>query len=325
MLTLIDRFRMFARAALADDRIGSNEIAVYTMLLSIDNDLLFQEWFGCSDRRLQEMIQVGSVHTITKAKNRLKQLGWIDFKAAGKKTTLYKLTVPVGATDTATECGAECATECGAENTQSATKRATDTATKRATDTATKRATDTATECGAECGALRRQTRQDRQDKTEREDDDAHVRVQACVREQGLPKIPTEVKSAFEGAFRPLAGLKDMERLSCLLEEFGRRGVLSAIAQAKERPQGLERIRDPFSWMRTVLLTEPSPSSRAEGAGRAARQAAEAPQRPRLRDFTYVDPKAYAEELAQKNKELYERSGGDIYGIFGGSGAARES
>ena len=336
MLTLIDRFRMFARAALADDRIGSNEIAVYTMLLSIDNDLLFQEWFGCSDRRLQEMIQVGSVHTITKAKNRLKQLGWIDFKAAGKKTTLYKLAVPVGATDTATECGAECATE----NTQSATKCATDTATDTATECgaecatentqsatkcATDTATDTATECGAECatecGALRRQTRQDRQDKTGREDDDAHVRVQACVREQGLPKIPTEVKSAFEGAFRPLAGLKDMERLSCLLEEFGRRGVLFAVVQARERPQGLERIRDPFSWMRTVLLTEPSPSSRAEGAGRAS----EARKEPRLRDFTHVDPKAYAKELAQKNEELYERSGGDIYGIFGGSGTARES
>ena len=167
------------------------------------------------------------------------------------------------------------------------------------------------------------QYRQDktRQDKTEREDDDVHVRVQACVREQGLPKIPTEVKSAFEGAFRPLAGLKDMERLSCLLEEFGRRGVLFAVVQARERPQGLERIRDPFSWMRTVLLTEPSPSSRAEGAGRAS----EARKEPRLRDFTHVDPKAYAKELAQKNEELYERSGGDIYGIFGGSGTARES
>lgn len=111
MLTLIDRFRMFARAASVDDRIGSTEIAVYTMLLSIDNDLLFQEWFGCSDRRLQDMIQVGSVHTITKAKNRLKQLGWIDFKASGKKTTLYKLTVPDRATDTATECATDPATE----------------------------------------------------------------------------------------------------------------------------------------------------------------------------------------------------------------------
>ena len=112
MLTLIDRFRMFARAASADDRIGSIEIAVYTMLLSIDNDLLFQEWFGCSDRRLQDMTNVGSVNTITKAKNRLKQLGWIDFKTAGKKTTLYKLTIPTCATDTATVCETDTATVC---------------------------------------------------------------------------------------------------------------------------------------------------------------------------------------------------------------------
>ncbi len=113
MLTLIDRFRMFARAASVDDRIGSIEIAVYTMLLSIDNDLLFQEWFGCSDRRLQDMTNVGSVNTITKAKNRLKQLGWIDFKTAGKKTTLYKLTTPVATvceTDTATVCETDTAT-----------------------------------------------------------------------------------------------------------------------------------------------------------------------------------------------------------------------
>ena len=111
MLTLIDRFRMFARAASADDRIGSIEIAVYTMLLSIDNDLLFQEWFGCSDRRLQDMTNVGSVNTITKAKNRLKQLGWIDFKTAGKKTTLYKLTIPTCATDTATDTETDTATD----------------------------------------------------------------------------------------------------------------------------------------------------------------------------------------------------------------------
>ena len=140
MLTLIDRFRMFARAASVDDRIGSTEIAVYTMLLSIDNDLLFQEWFGCSDRRLQDMTQVGSVHTITKAKNRLKQLGWVDFKASSKKTTLYKLTIPSSAT--------ECATECATEILPTATECATDTA------------TDTA--------ALRRQDKTARQDKTKK-------------------------------------------------------------------------------------------------------------------------------------------------------------
>ena len=85
------------------------------MLLSIDNDLLFQEWFGCSDRRLQDMTNVGSVNTITKAKNRLKQLGWIDFKTAGKKTTLYKLTTPVATvceTDTETVCETDTETVC---------------------------------------------------------------------------------------------------------------------------------------------------------------------------------------------------------------------
>lgn len=131
MLTLIDRFRMFARAASVDDRIGSIEIAVYTMLLSIDNDLLFQEWFGCSDRRLQDMTNVGSVNTITKAKNRLKQLGWIDFKTAGKKTTLYKLTTPV-----ATVCE---------------------------TDTETRTATDTETTCETDTATLRRQDKTARQ------------------------------------------------------------------------------------------------------------------------------------------------------------------
>ena len=145
MLTLIDRFRMFARAASVDDRIGSIEIAVYTMLLSIDNDLLFQEWFGCSDRRLQDMTNVGSVNTITKAKNRLKQLGWIDFKTAGKKTTLYKLTTPV-----ATVC--ETAYE---------TDTATHTATHTATDTETLR----------------------RQDKTARQIDKAAAAT--CTREGG--------------------------------------------------------------------------------------------------------------------------------------------
>ena len=152
MLTLIDRFRMFARAASVDDRISSTEIAVYTMLLSIDNDLLFQEWFGCSDRRLQDMIQVGSVHTITKAKNRLKQLGWIDFKASGKKTTLYKLTVPACATEYATECATDPATDIP--------HTATDTATEYATECATDPATDTA--------ALRRQDKTARQDKTKK-------------------------------------------------------------------------------------------------------------------------------------------------------------
>ena len=192
MLTLIDRFRMFARAASVDDRIGSNEIAVYTMLLSIDNDLMFQEWFGCSDRRLQDMIQVGSVHTITKAKNRLKQLGWIDFKASGKKTTLYKLTVP----DRAIEC---------------------------ATDTATERATDTATECATDSAAL------NRQDKTARQLDKAAAAARDHPLEE---KDLGEVVRTFENNIHPLSGKIERDRLIDLTDEYGVLWVTSAIEEA---------------------------------------------------------------------------------------------
>ena len=208
MLTLIDRFRMFARAASVDDRIGSNEIAVYTMLLSIDNDLLFQEWFGCSDRRLQDMIQVGSVHTITKAKNRLKQLGWIDFKASGKKTTLYKLTVPDRATDTATECATDPATEIPL----SATKGATDTATKGATDTAT------------DSAALNRLL-----DKTRQLDKAAAA---ACVRAREENSELGEVVRAFENNIHPITGEIERDKLIALTDEYSALWVTSAIEEA---------------------------------------------------------------------------------------------
>ena len=207
MLTLIDRFRMFARAASVDDRIGSTEIAVYTMLLSIDNDLLFQEWFGCSDRRLQDMIQVGSVHTITKAKNRLKQLGWIDFKASGKKTTLYKLTVPDRATDTATDRATDIPF--------SATDTATDTATDRATDSATKGATDTA--------ALNRLL-----DKTRQLDKAAAAATRAREEDSELG----EVTRVFENNIHPLTGDVGKDTLIDLVDEYSAFWVTSAIEEA---------------------------------------------------------------------------------------------
>ena len=199
MLTLIDRFRMFARAASVDDRIGSNEIAVYTMLLSIDNDLMFQEWFGCSDRRLQDMIQVGSVHTITKAKNRLKQLGWIDFKASGKKTTLYKLTVPDRATDSATD---------------SATDRK---------PSATGCATDTAIECATDSAAL------NRQDKTARQRDKAAAGARAC--EEGDSAL-SEVVCMFENNIHPVAGKIEQDALVDLTDEYSALWVTEAIKEA---------------------------------------------------------------------------------------------
>ena len=293
MFSMINQLTAFGRISI--DNLSAAAQSLYLRLILIDNGLGWPERFYASNSRLMTEAGINSEKTLITVRNQLIQMGLVEYRkgtAKGKAST-YKLKIIP--TTVPTTVGTTVPTTVGTT--------------------------------GVSGAYMTDQYRQDktRQDKTEREDDDVHVRVQACVREQGLPKIPTELKSAFEGVFRPLAGLKDLERLSCLLEEYGRKGVLAAIAQAKERPQGLERIRDPFSWMRTVLLTEPSPSSRAEGAGRVARQAAEAPQGPRLRDFTHVDPKAYAEELAQKNKELYERSGGDIYGIFGGSGKARES
>ena len=212
MLTLIDRFRMFARAASVDDRIGSNEIAVYTMLLSIDNDLMFQEWFGCSDRRLQDMIQVGSVHTITKAKNRLKQLGWIDFKASGKKTTLYKLTVP----DRATECATDSAADSATDRKPSAIGCATDTATGCAIECATDTATDSA--------AL------NRQDKTARQLDKSAA---AGARDDPLEdKELGEVVRTFEENIHPITGGIERDKLIDLTDEYGASWVTEAIKEA---------------------------------------------------------------------------------------------
>lgn len=205
MLTLIDRFRMFARAASVDDRIGSIEIAVYTMLLSIDNDLLFQEWFGCSDRRLQDMTNVGSVNTITKAKNRLKQLGWIDFKTAGKKTTLYKLTTPV-----ATVCETGTATKL-----ETVTR---DTETAYETDTET----HTATVCETDTATLRRQ------DKTARQIDKAAAATR--TREGGGDLA--EVVRVFENNIHPITGKIERDNLIDLTGEYGALWLTSAIEEA---------------------------------------------------------------------------------------------
>ena len=209
MLTLIDRFRMFARAASVDDRIGSIEIAVYTMLLSIDNDLLFQEWFGCSDRRLQDMTNVGSVNTITKAKNRLKQLGWIDFKTTGKKTTLYKLTTPV-----ATVCETDTATKL-----ETVTR---DTETAYETDTETHTATDTETVCETDTATLRRQ------DKTARQDKIAAAATR--TREEG--NSLAEVVQAFENNIHPGIGPIERDKLIDLTDEYGASWVTEAIKEA---------------------------------------------------------------------------------------------
>ena len=264
MLTLIDRFRMFARAASVDDRIGSIEIAVYTMLLSIDNDLLFQEWFGCSDRRLQDMTNVGSVNTITKAKNRLKQLGWIDFKTTGKKTTLYKLTTPV-----ATVCETDTATKL-----ETVTR---DTETAYETDTETHTATDTATVCETDTATLRRQ------DKTARQIDKAAAATR--TREGGGDLA--EVVRVFENNIHPITGKIERDNLIDLTGEYGALWLTSAIEEAAlSNGRNLRYITAILERWKRDGFKSPRKGVRQHGTGRNdSRAALEA----RYQDFVEAD------------------------------------
>ena len=92
MKNLINLWTRFMRFAF-NNPMPASSILVYQWLLYIDNELMYKEWFGCSNSRLQMLTGYGN-HTVIDAKNKLKQSGWIDFKAAGKRTTLYKLCEP---------------------------------------------------------------------------------------------------------------------------------------------------------------------------------------------------------------------------------------
>ena len=92
MKNLVNLWPRFMRFAF-NNPMPASSILVYQWLLYIDNELMYKEWFGCSNSRLQMLTGYGN-HTVIDAKNKLKQSGWIDFKAAGKRTTLYKLCDP---------------------------------------------------------------------------------------------------------------------------------------------------------------------------------------------------------------------------------------
>ena len=287
MMGLIDWFKAFDRETSADPMPAVDQV-VWFRLLMLDNALMWREWFGCSDRRLQTLSGIGSKHLISAAKNRLKQRGWIDFKAGAKKTTLYKMTLPAYLLNGA--------------------------------------------DCGADCGALNRQDKT-RPDKTENK---KKIKKENAVAEVFASYTKNEeLLEALEGFVEMRKRIKAplTERaLSLLLSK------LDSLAQDEATKIAIVNQSVENSWRGVFPLKQGAggwagrqgqgnapPSSRAEGAGRAARQAAEAPQGPRLRNFTHVDPKAYAEELARRNEELYEQSGGDIYGIFGGQESSRES
>ena len=92
-MRLMDWLKTFGEDTSADPMPALDQVMWFRLLL-LDNSLMWREWFGCSDRRLQTLCGINSSHAITVAKNRLKQRGWLDFKAGAKKTTLYKMTLP---------------------------------------------------------------------------------------------------------------------------------------------------------------------------------------------------------------------------------------
>ena len=93
MMRLMDWLKAFGEDTSADPMPATDQVMWFRLLL-LDNSLMWREWFACSDRRLQTLTGINSCHAITVAKNRLKQRGWLDFKAGTKKTTLYKITLP---------------------------------------------------------------------------------------------------------------------------------------------------------------------------------------------------------------------------------------
>lgn len=76
--------------------IGCNATALYFYLLKVCNSLAWKETFKHSDRHIAMQLGI-SINTVRTAKNRLKQLGLIDFKSPEKSSkglngsTTYKI------------------------------------------------------------------------------------------------------------------------------------------------------------------------------------------------------------------------------------------
>ena len=113
----MDWLKAFGEDTSADPMPTVDQVMWFRLLL-LDNSLMWREWFGCSDRRLQTLTGITSNRAITVAKNRLKQRGWLDFKAGAKKTTLYKITLP-----DYISMGADMGADVGALNRQDKTRQ----------------------------------------------------------------------------------------------------------------------------------------------------------------------------------------------------------
>lgn len=70
--------------------LSTGQIALWYALMHINNKCNWIEWFSASNKVLS--IQTGMSRSgILKARNELKQKGYIDFKPKGTESTLYKI------------------------------------------------------------------------------------------------------------------------------------------------------------------------------------------------------------------------------------------
>ena len=77
---------------------------IYIHLMNMNSRLYWREWFKIANSRLKNLTGIASNDTIVAEKNRLKQIGLIDFKSDGKTTTRYHL-VPLTGQDTGQDTG----------------------------------------------------------------------------------------------------------------------------------------------------------------------------------------------------------------------------
>ena len=84
--------------------LSTGQIALWYALMYINNKCNWTEWFSVSNQVLS--IQTGlSRSGILKARNELKQKGYIDFKARGTEATLYKMIPMSKSTKDSTQVG----------------------------------------------------------------------------------------------------------------------------------------------------------------------------------------------------------------------------
>lgn len=71
--------------------LSQGQYTLWHALMSVNNECAWQEWFTVANLRL-ELFTGLSRQGIDKARNTLKQLGFIDYKSNGTKATSYKIT-----------------------------------------------------------------------------------------------------------------------------------------------------------------------------------------------------------------------------------------